>query len=170
MRATSSKKDRLLLWFAMLLCLAPLALFLAAGGYSGSTLTIFAAGVGLFVLGHLWFWRAERGADMQGKPVERSCGVLGGGRFRHAAVIGLLAVILYALCLVWRYTIADPSVEQFHLLAPKLFFPGFAGYDAVNIPFTFLLGCFFMHLFGHGWRHGRGRGSENKGGAGGKDI
>ncbi len=53
--------------------------------------------------------------------------------FSHAAGIGVFAVFLYVLCLLWRYTMTDPSVIQFHLLALKTAFPGFSGLTAGSI-------------------------------------
>lgn len=52
---------------------------------------------------------------------------------RHAAVIGLFGIIVYAACLLWRYTMTDPSVVAFHLTALKSAFPGFRGFDAPSI-------------------------------------
>jgi hypothetical protein len=52
---------------------------------------------------------------------------------KHAALVGVFAVILYAFCLVWRFTMTDPLVQQFHLLALKTAFPGFSGFDAASM-------------------------------------
>jgi hypothetical protein len=43
--------------------------------------------------------------------------------FKHAAVVGVFAIFLYAACLLWRFTMSDPTVMQFHLLALKTAFP-----------------------------------------------
>lgn len=53
--------------------------------------------------------------------------------FRHAATVGFFAVLLYAACLAWRYTIIDLEVMNFHLLALKTALPGFQGYDALSM-------------------------------------
>lgn len=47
--------------------------------------------------------------------------------------VGTYLVLLYVVCLVWRITISDPAVMNFHLLALKVTFPGFQGYDALSI-------------------------------------
>lgn len=52
---------------------------------------------------------------------------------RHASMIGLLLIILYAFCLVWSLTMTDPEVMKLHLLNLKLVFPGFKGFDALSI-------------------------------------
>lgn len=52
---------------------------------------------------------------------------------KHAVVIGVFAVLLYIVCLLWRFTMTDISVAQFHLLALKTMFPGFNGYDTMSI-------------------------------------
>lgn len=53
--------------------------------------------------------------------------------YKHAAGVGVFFILLYVLCLLWRYTMVDPAVIQFHLLALKAAFPGFAGYAAGSI-------------------------------------
>ncbi|MEK7122313.1 MAG: hypothetical protein AAB855_00490 [Patescibacteria group bacterium] len=51
----------------------------------------------------------------------------------HALKIGAFLVLLYVLCLLWRFLLIDPTVMNFHLLALKSSFPGFQGYDAFSI-------------------------------------
>lgn len=63
---------------------------------------------------------------------------------KHAAVIGVLAVVLYAACLLWRFTMTDPMVMQFHLLALKTALPGFRGYDSGSM----LLGGVISFIYG----------------------
>lgn len=50
--------------------------------------------------------------------------------FKHAATIGVFGLILYVLCLLWRYTMTDPEVIKYHLLGLKTAFPGFQGMDS----------------------------------------
>lgn len=64
--------------------------------------------------------------------------------FKHAAVVGVFAIFLYAACLLWRFTMSDPAVMQFHLLALKTAFPGFNGFDAVSV----VLGGVFSFIYG----------------------
>lgn len=52
---------------------------------------------------------------------------------KHAAFIGLFAIFLYAACLLWRFTMTDPQIMQFHLLSLKTAFPGFQGFDTASI-------------------------------------
>lgn len=52
---------------------------------------------------------------------------------RHAAMVGLFGIVLYAACLLWRYTMTDPAVIAFHLTALKSAFPGFQGLDTSSI-------------------------------------
>lgn len=70
---------------------------------------------------------------------------------RHAVMIGVFAVILFVLCLFWRFTITDPLVAQMHLLNLKLVFPGFQGYDALSIIWggvmSFVYGLIFSLVF-----------------------
>lgn len=58
---------------------------------------------------------------------------------RHAATVGFFAVLLYAACLAWRYTIVDVDVMNLHLLSLKMMFPGFQGYDVLSIVWGALL-------------------------------
>ncbi len=58
---------------------------------------------------------------------------------RHAATVGLYAVILYAVCLVWRYALADAEIMRLHLSMLKMMFPAFQGYDRVSIVWGVLL-------------------------------
>lgn len=51
----------------------------------------------------------------------------------HALKVGAYIVILYVVCLLWRFVITDPAVANFHLLALKTVFPGFSGYTALSI-------------------------------------
>lgn len=51
---------------------------------------------------------------------------------KHAAFVGVFGVVLYVACLLWRYTMTDPAVIQFHLLSLKTALPGFQGYDATS--------------------------------------
>ncbi len=53
--------------------------------------------------------------------------------FKHAATVGFFAVILYAACLAWQYTMVDPAVSDLHLLLLRMTFPGFQGYDALSM-------------------------------------
>lgn len=70
---------------------------------------------------------------------------------KHAAMIGLFAVVLYAACLLWRFTMTDPAVMQFHLLALKSAFPGFSGYDAGSVVWggvmSFIYGFIISFVF-----------------------
>lgn len=52
---------------------------------------------------------------------------------KHVAMVGVVAVIFYALCVLWRFTMTDPDVQYFHLLSLKTAFPGFVGYDAASV-------------------------------------
>ncbi|MBI2444378.1 MAG: hypothetical protein HYV42_04035 [Candidatus Magasanikbacteria bacterium] len=52
---------------------------------------------------------------------------------RHAALVGLFVVALYAICLLWSLFITDPAVANFHLLSLKLTFPGFQGFSVGSI-------------------------------------
>ncbi len=52
---------------------------------------------------------------------------------KHAAFIGLLGVLIYAVCLLWRFTMSDPAIVQFHMLALKTALPGFQGFELVSI-------------------------------------
>lgn len=51
----------------------------------------------------------------------------------HALKVGAYLVLLYIACLLWRFTMTDPAVMNFHLLSLKSVFPGFSGYTAVSI-------------------------------------
>lgn len=64
--------------------------------------------------------------------------------FKHAALVGIYAIFLYVACLLWRFTMTDPAVIQFHLLSLKTAFPGFSGYDAGSI----VLGGVFAFAYG----------------------
>ena len=63
---------------------------------------------------------------------------------KHAAFIGVLALFLYAACLLWRFTMSDPAVMQFHLLALKSAFPGFSGFDTGSV----ILGGVMSFVYG----------------------
>jgi hypothetical protein len=54
---------------------------------------------------------------------------------KHAVRIGVFAVILYILCLVWRVPLAttDQAVLTFHMTALRAVFPGFTGYDVLSV-------------------------------------
>ncbi|MDP2630191.1 MAG: hypothetical protein Q8P56_02165 [Candidatus Uhrbacteria bacterium] len=65
----------------------------------------------------------------------------------HAVKIGLVVVVLYVLCLFWRFTIVDPAVAQMHLLNLKLAFPGFQGYDALSILWGGVMSFFYGFIF-----------------------
>ena len=52
---------------------------------------------------------------------------------KHAVKVGVYAVLLFVLCLIWRVTMSDPAVEEWHLLALKTALPGFNGYDALSV-------------------------------------
>jgi len=64
--------------------------------------------------------------------------------FKHAAFIGLFFILIYAACLLWRFTMTDPMVMQFHLLALKSAFPGFQGFDTTSV----LLGGVMSFVYG----------------------
>ncbi|MBI4138901.1 hypothetical protein HY479_02005 [Candidatus Uhrbacteria bacterium] len=66
--------------------------------------------------------------------------------FAHAAAIGLIAVLFFIVCLLWRLTITDPMVDQFHVLSLKLIFPGFEGYDASSILWGMVLSFVYGFL------------------------
>ncbi|MBI5654125.1 hypothetical protein HZC53_00505 [Candidatus Uhrbacteria bacterium] len=72
---------------------------------------------------------------------------------KHAVMIGVFAVFLYAACLLWRFTMTDPSVMQFHLLSLKTAFPGFSGFDAGSVIYggvmSFVYGLIISLIF-HG--------------------
>lgn len=53
--------------------------------------------------------------------------------FRHATLVAVFGVFLYAACLLWRFTMTDPAVMNHHLLSLKTAFPGFSGFDVVSI-------------------------------------
>ena len=63
---------------------------------------------------------------------------------KHAAFIGVFAIFLYAACLLWRFTMTDPDVIQFHLLALKTAFPGFKGFDVASV----ILGGIMSFVYG----------------------
>lgn len=73
---------------------------------------------------------------------------------KHALGIGCFAVILYIACLLWRFTMTDPAVMQFHLLSLKTLFPGFTGFDlqsqvwggALSFIYGFLISITFHSL------------------------
>ncbi|MFA4954426.1 MAG: hypothetical protein WC641_03890 [Patescibacteria group bacterium] len=67
-----------------------------------------------------------------------------GHLFKHAALVGVFAVLLYAACLLWRFTMTDPAVIQFHLLALKTALPGFNGFDAASL----ILGGIMSFVYG----------------------
>jgi len=46
---------------------------------------------------------------------------------KHARQVGVFAVLLYGLCLLWKVTITDPSVADLHMQLLKLALPGFQG-------------------------------------------
>jgi len=74
----------------------------------------------------------------------------------HVVGVGFFGVFLYVLCLFWRYTMSDPAVMQFHLLALKTAFPGFIGYTSgsmlwggvLSFAYGFVLSTLFhgMHM------------------------
>lgn len=76
---------------------------------------------------------------------------------KHAAFIGVFAIFLYAACLLWRFTMTDPAVLQFHLLALKTALPGFNGYDtgsvvlggAISFVYGFVISIVFHALHGN---------------------
>ena len=76
--------------------------------------------------------------------------------FKHAAIVGVFGAFLYIVCLLWRYTMTDPTVMQFHFLMLKVSFPGFEGYDAasyvVGAGWTFIY--FFLGSLAFHWLHG----------------
>lgn len=63
---------------------------------------------------------------------------------KHAVFIGVFAIFLYAICLLWRFAMVDPAVMQFHLLALKTTFPGFIGFDAGSV----VLGGIMSFIYG----------------------
>lgn len=63
---------------------------------------------------------------------------------KHAAIVGVFAVVLYAGCLLWRFTMTEPAVAQFHLLALKSAFPGFTGFNTASV----VLGCIMSFVYG----------------------
>ena len=63
---------------------------------------------------------------------------------KHAAFVGVFAIFLYAACLLWRFTMSDPAVMQFHLLALKTAFPGFSGFDTGSV----ILGGIISFIYG----------------------
>lgn len=66
--------------------------------------------------------------------------------FSHAAAIGLFAVLLFILSLLWKLTITDPLVDQFHILYLKLLFPGFKGFDVASILWGMVLSFVYGFL------------------------
>ena len=52
---------------------------------------------------------------------------------QHALLVGAFVVILYVICLLWRYLLTDPNVIIFHQISLMTAFPGFKGYDLVSI-------------------------------------
>lgn len=53
---------------------------------------------------------------------------------KHAAAIGIFAVLFYILCLIWRKFIpTDPELARLHLMFLKLSLPGFRGYDTASL-------------------------------------
>lgn len=64
--------------------------------------------------------------------------------FKHAAIVGVFAIALYAACLLWRFSMSDPMVAQFHLLALKTAFPGFNGFDTGSM----VLGGVLSFIYG----------------------
>lgn len=52
---------------------------------------------------------------------------------RHAAHVGVFFVIIYAICLSWRFVLGIQPAQDLHELALKVAFPGFQGYDAASI-------------------------------------
>lgn len=51
----------------------------------------------------------------------------------HMMKVGVCLALLYVACLLWRVTMIDPAVINFHLLSLKTLFPGFQGYDALSM-------------------------------------
>lgn len=70
---------------------------------------------------------------------------------QHAAKVGVLVVIGYAACLLWKGLITDPSVAELHLKLLKLSLPGFQGFDAMSIAWgailAFAYGFIFSYIF-----------------------
>lgn len=70
---------------------------------------------------------------------------------KHAATFGVFGIILFAACLLWRFTMTDPAVIQFHLLALKTAFPGFVGFDVASLIIggimSFVYGFFLSIIF-----------------------
>ncbi len=52
---------------------------------------------------------------------------------KHASKVGILLVILYIICLAYKFIISDPSVAQLHLLLLELSLPGFTGFTIGSI-------------------------------------
>lgn len=63
----------------------------------------------------------------------------------HALKVGACIVLLYIACLLWRFTMIDPAVMNFHLLSLKSVFPGFSGYTAASI----LWGAILSFAYGY---------------------
>ncbi|MBU0540241.1 hypothetical protein KKF59_01040 [Patescibacteria group bacterium] len=66
--------------------------------------------------------------------------------FAHAATIGLFGVLLFILCMLWKLTITDPLVDQFHVLYLKFLFPGFKGFDVASILWGMVLSFVYGFL------------------------
>ena len=65
---------------------------------------------------------------------------------KHALKIGVFAVALYLLCLLWKFTMTDPAVMNLHLLSLKSLFPGFSGYDAFSLLWGAILAFVYAYL------------------------
>lgn len=52
---------------------------------------------------------------------------------KHAATVGMFAIVLYILCLLWSFVLTEPAVAMFHQLALKTAFPGFRGFDVASL-------------------------------------
>jgi len=63
---------------------------------------------------------------------------------QHAATVGVFIMVLYILCLLWRFSMTDPAVANFHLLALKTAFPGFQGFDLLSM----VLGAAISFIYG----------------------
>lgn len=52
---------------------------------------------------------------------------------KHARAVGEFVVVLYVICLLWKFLNTDPEIASFHLNALKLALPGFKGFDVLSI-------------------------------------
>ncbi len=55
--------------------------------------------------------------------------------YRHAAKVGILALVLYAVCLVWRplLGITNPQMVELHLQLLQMALPGWRGFELASL-------------------------------------